>query len=228
MNNLYGRESKQAKRNRKAREKEADSRSYHSLSYHRFFENYTEYCTTNERGKKKIIRKYTGPVYVQEIPKMMRMIMKLFFLLAFVLMAWLVYHTGAIEAQETAATAWYLAIAELLTILSLTYMGYTLLTGYLFAPQRMTTGDYKSSSKALIQAAKAAAACFGADAVFTAIGCLLSQRQLLRTDALHMAYFLAGAVLSLLIFQMERSIPYRVEEAAERPSDEEGTEILYR
>ncbi|MCD8337195.1 MAG: hypothetical protein LUD18_07970 [Lachnospiraceae bacterium] len=228
MNNLYGRESRQAKWNRKAREKEADSRSYHSLFYHRFFENYTEYCTTNEKGKRKIIRKYTGPVYIQEISKAMRTIMKLFFLFAFVLMVWLVYRTGVMEAQEAAATAWYLAVAELLTILSLTYMGYTLLTGYLFAPQRMTTGDYKSSSKALIRAAEAAAACFGADAVLTALGGFLAQGQILRSDLIHMAYFLTGAVLSLLIFQMERSIPYRVEEAAERPSDDGGTEILYR
>ncbi|MCD7955759.1 MAG: hypothetical protein LUG93_08420 [Lachnospiraceae bacterium] len=227
LDNLYGRENKWRKRVQK-RDADTRSKSYHSLAYHRFFENYTEYTTTGKNGKKKIIRKYTGPVYMQDLPGAAGVFLKVFFLLVFAVMVWLIFRTGSMEAQESMGTAWYLALSELLTILFLTYMGYTLLTGYLTAPARMTTGDYKCSSKALMRAAAGSAACFGADLAFTLLSSLLRQGMPASADFVHMGYFAAGVFLSLLMLFLERSIPYRVEEPAERPADDEGMEILYR
>ena len=208
------------RKNRELRRKsleDRDSHLWHSGAYHRSFEGYTEYKETDEKGKSRVKRVYTGTWYIQALPESRRRTVRcvyvfLFLLLvgAMVLAAW---------AQGGAGRAFYAVIPEIVTLCLLARLFYVLFVCYLFAPRKMTVGDYRSSSPALRNTGLYLAIAFAADALAALIDRLVSGGVAFRSFPLTVLAFLLGASISLLLSKMESNLPYETEESADVPQE---------
>lgn len=220
----FGRRGLNTKLRRKLKESEMDTRSYHSLSYHRYFENYTEYQVWDQNGRKKIVRRYTGPVYSQDISGCLYVLLRAGYVCLYAAMLLLLVSVGI---QERAGdTTWYIVLSEMATIIFLSFLGFNLLVNYLFLPRRMTSGDYNSSSKGLCRKALGTAVCFGGNAIFTLLYIIGNHSSAGVNDWCAFGKFLAAAAAAAVLFLAERRIPYEKTEARERETEDGGVEIL--
>lgn len=211
---------------RRMKKDEMNTHSFHSLSYHRFFENYTERQVVGKNGRKRIVREYAGPIYQQELSPLNYVLLRLLYLSLFVVMIWMVILAGV--PGRASDSAWYMAVTELATILLLSLMGYTLLTGYLFVPRQMTTGDYNESSRFLLWKAMGLGICFSLDAAATLLYIVLHQNIIGKADWRALAAFLVGAGIAFSMWFMERNIPYQVTNPSEKNVRDGEIEILYQ
>ena len=194
-----------------------DSRLWHSGAYHRYFEGYTEYRVTDEKGKTRIRRVYTGTWYRLALPDNRRLMVRCIYVFLFLLL------TGAIAlaswAQGGAGRAVYTVIPEIVTLCLLARLFYVLFVCYLFAPRKMTVGDYRSSSPALKNAGLYLAIAFAADALAALIERLLGGGASFRSFPLTVLAFCLGASMSLLLARIESGLPYETEENTDVPRD---------
>lgn len=72
---------------------------YHGRSYHRYFEGYTEYPITNEKGKLQIKRVYTAPFYHPAIHKKAFINRKLIYVLFLLLICFLLLKSLSLDVQ---------------------------------------------------------------------------------------------------------------------------------
>lgn len=211
---------------RKTKEKEMDSRSWHSLAYHRHFEGYTEYQTVTAGGRKKIVRQYRGPVYRQRLSRPAQVLTRCVYLLLWLLMASVLLLAGMTDRASD--STWYLAVTELAAILLLTFQGYNLLVNYLFLMGDMTVGDYRSGSRGMIRNAFGLAVCFGLSGAETVLYSLSHPALAGGADYRAAAWFLTGGVSALAMLFLEKNIPYDITAPKEREADHDEVEILYR
>ena len=199
---------------RKALE-DRDSRLWHSGAYHRFFEGYTEYKVTDEKGKVRIKRVYTGTWYRQALPEDKRRLVRGIYVLLFLLMC------GAMAlaawTQGSAGRAIYTVIPEIVTLCLLARLFYVLFVCYLFAPRKMTVNDYRTSSPAIKNAGLWLAIAFAADALAALIDRLANGGEAFRSFGLTALAFCLGASMALLTAKIESGLPYETEESAEMP-----------
>lgn len=194
-----------------------DSRLWHSGAYHRFFEGYTEYKVTDEKGKTRIRRVYTGTWYRQALPEGQYRLVRAIYVLLFLLMAGAV--VLAAWAQGGAGRAVYAAIPELVTLCLLARLFYVLFVCYLFAPRKMTVNDYRSTSPALQRAALWTAIAFAADGLAAVIDRLANGGEDFRSFGLTVLAFCVGASMALLTARIEHGLPYETEESGELPPE---------
>lgn len=201
-------------------ERDADFRGFHSHSYHKYFEDYTEYRRMGANGRMKLVREYTGVWYRQKLSLCPYLLIRILYVLLSADMVFMLIQAGC----RLAPTAWYLTISEFMTVLVLTALSYILLINYVFAPRAMTVGQYKSASVSLGRISLAAAGCFAADTLFVLLSFFLSQTGSGKGTVMAAAQFLACVLSALAMSVIERRVPYEVCAAAEPPGDD-GVQI---
>lgn len=187
-----------------------DSRLWHSSAYHSYFEGYTEYKTTDERGKTKIKRVYTGAWHVQELQGARYVLLRVLYILMFLGMVGAIVIAGM--NQGSAGTAFYIVLPEIVTVCLLARLFYVLFVNYLFAARKMTIHDFRSSSVALKSATLWLAIVFLTDVGFTLLDYALNlgnPESRFVSFALTVFAFLCGAVLAGIMGLMERKISYK-------------------
>ncbi|MBR1822188.1 MAG: hypothetical protein IJ769_11295 [Clostridia bacterium] len=180
-----------------------DSRLWHSRSYHRYFEGYTEYKELDQNGKERIRRVYAADWYQQDLPKGKRIGVRLLYSLLFLMMVAAVVGAGIL--QGGAGTRFYIVIPELVTLCLLSWLGYVLLVNYLFMPKKLTVHEYKASSLTLRIVTLAAAVAFAADALMAALDLALVGGA---RGGWAIALFLAGAACAWVMRLVESRIHY--------------------
>ncbi len=196
------------------------NKGWHSKSYHRHFEGYTEVETTNDKGKTVIRRVYTGEYRRLELPKGKRITLRMIYL-ALLLVIWGLFFLAA-SRNVGANRSWYVAIAQMLVLCSLGY-SFIKLLGHATAPRNLTIGEWKASSLGL---AKSCQFCFWS-LELTALLTLLYLILKGENWGLHLlcigVYAVAG-LLAILLNRMEANAPYITFPSTE-PAPEEGTYI---
>ena len=181
-----------------------DSRLWHSHSYHRYFEGYTESREPDTNGRERLRRIYAAEWYEQDLPKHLRVLVRLLYALLWLMMAAAVAAAGFL--QRASGTRFYIVVPELATLCLLSWLGYVLLANYDFAPRRMTIHDYRSSSGSVIRFSLATAAAFLVDAVMTLLEIILGGGNHLWAVA---GLFLAGALCGAGMHLVEKRIHYK-------------------
>lgn len=194
------------KMRRKAQE-DRDVRMFHSASYHRFFEGYTEYETVNAKGKKVLKRVYTGIWYVQDLATPNYFFLRALYCLLFAGIVLLFSRAGM--TQQESGTALYVVLPEIATVCFLFYLLYTLFVGYLFVPRKMTVHDYRSSSLSLKKASKGMGICLFADTALTVLYLFLHRGTSASGAGAAALEFLGAALLAGAMCLIECKIPYK-------------------
>lgn len=205
----------------KLQRQDAGRHGYHSAAYHTFFEGYTEYRTLDARGRTRIRRVYTGPVYEQDLPAAARLLLRLGYVAMTALTAGCLVRVALLgRGTDTWAP---LILLELATLILLSLLIYTVLVEYLFAPRRMTVGTWRGASCGLRRKSLLLAGCLGADALVNLARNLAGGAAAADWQAVWL--FAAGAVLALTMARIERTVPYRRTESPEKSPDDPGVEI---
>ena len=196
---------------------EADTRSWHSYFYHSYFEGYEEEMILMPDGRKKIIRNYKGPVYSRELKGRGALLLKGAYLAAFAAMVALFVLIAGMERKSD--MSWYLAVSELVSVIALSGMGYSLLVNYLPSPSKMTAGEYRSASGMLRKMSALAAAGFLICMVLTVLFMLMNPGTWSRGETYSCILFLAGSVLAGAVYMTEKRIPYSIAPGGEDQAD---------
>lgn len=123
---------------------ELKDQSPHSHAYHAYFRGYSEWKVPRKNGKGyRIERLYTADYHKYAETDLMWRGKKLYYLTAY-LAAVGIYIIGASQASALNSTM-PIGIAEVLSLLSLAYLGYSLVF-QLLAKRHMTEGEYLSAS----------------------------------------------------------------------------------
>lgn len=205
----------------KLNRRDTQAHGFHSAAYHAFFQGYTEYRMLDARGHIRIRRVYTGPVYEQKLPLAAQIALRL----AYLIMTALLAECLILVAQlDRGSDTWApLILLELVTLIVLSLLGYTVLVEYLFAPRRMTVGTWRGASRGLYRKALLLAGCMAADALVNLVRNLTSEAA--ASDWHAVLLFMAGAVMALGMAGIEHAVPYSSTEGTEKASDDPGVEI---
>lgn len=195
---------KNRKRRRMLAEADVDMRMFHSASYHRHFEEYTEYRTIQPDGRTRLVRAYTGKWYRQKVSSGQYVMLRAGDLFCYLLM--LLCFNMAAKTSGAAGVSGCAAVAGCISVLLLSALAYVLLVNYIFAPRRMTVGDYKSGSGALKALSAAMTVSFLLDAFVVLLYGMLHWDVGLETAS--MLRYLLCAGLAFSIFVMERKVIY--------------------
>ena len=181
---------------RKLYEQDADTRGFHSWSYHSYFEGYTESYRIDSNGRKRLVREYTGAYYSQKLGSAGYVLLRIMYTL---LLAGAVYmFICAGRMPEESGSPWYMILAEFAAVMILSWFVYVLAAGYLFIPKRMTVGDYRASSGAIKNVSFAAAICFACNALLAALNALTGGGESTAKAALLAGCFLASALINII------------------------------
>lgn len=184
-----------------------DSKLWHSLAYHRYFEGYTEYKELDRNGKEHTRRVYTAPWYAQDLTRRQAVWLRISYVVLFLLMCGTVAAAGVL--QGGAGTAFYIVLAEMITLILLVWLGYTLIVNYLFAPKKMTLHDYHASSGTLKQSSLALAVFYGIDTAMTLLEAVLKGTGSFINFGIVLAAFVAGGLCAAAMHLAEKRAPYR-------------------
>lgn len=196
------------------------SKGWHSKSYHRHFEGYTEIEAINAKGKAVIQRIYTGDYYRLDLPAQKRVLLRVLYGISW-LCACILFGLAS-SSPVSANSTWYLAIMQALSLFGLAAVFFSLLAHFT-APRDMTIGEWKSSSRATKRRTLLTSVFLGGDAVLT-----LTHLFIIGSDqSTHLLcilfYILAGG-LNMLISLLEAKLPYRTFPSSQ-PFPEDGTYI---
>ncbi len=203
------------KTNRRLRQRlmkqDATARSYHSGSYHRYFEDYSETKVTDENGRTRIFRNYTGDWYTRDLEGRRSVLLKIAYVVLFLIYTAFLVNL-ALMARES-DRMWYVAAPEFGMALMIFIYGYTLFVNYLPSPKVQTIGQYKASSgstkvKALIMAGMAFLGCIGS------LVYILIHPEFDRKDLLSIFNFLAAALAAGATWFTEYRLRYLKQKGA--------------
>lgn len=196
------------------------NKGWHSKSYHRHFEGYTEVEAINAKGKAVIQRIYTGDYYRLDLPAKKRVLLRVLYGISW-LCACILFGLAS-SRPISANSTWYLAIVQTLSLFGLAAVLFSLIA-HCTAPRDMTIGDWKGSSRATKRRSVFTAVFLAADAVLTLLHLLITGND----QSVHLLcvlfYLLAGG-LNILINRLEASLPYRTFPSSQ-PIPEDGTYI---
>lgn len=176
--------------------------------FHRYFHGYTEIRIPKPNGGYKIKRYYTEPWLVQDVePSVYVAYRAMYFVLtmAACLGFWLLMSGEGYDGNMSVIVA----VPEFLTVLSLILL-FAAMLNYVFMRKRMTWYDHRSSSGNIKKAAVCAAVCMGATALMIVVNIFFG------VTSVFNELKLAGGVLvcavgALIIFLVEKDMPYREE-----------------
>lgn len=196
------------------------NKGWHSKSYHRHFEGYTEVEAINAKGKVMIQRIYTGDYYRLNLPAKKRVLLRVFYGISWLCTC--ILFGLASSRPVSANSTWYLAIVQMLSLFGLAVVLFSLIA-HCTAPRDMTIGEWKSSSRAMKRRTAVTSALFGADALLTLLYLLITGNDQSAHLLCVLFYLLAGG-LNILINRLEANLPYQTFPSSQ-PIPEDGTYI---
>ncbi|MBO5976183.1 MAG: hypothetical protein J6P94_03270 [Oscillospiraceae bacterium] len=179
-------------------------RGYHSKMYHRHFEGYSEFETTNAKGKTVIKRVYTAEYYTLDLPKEKRLGLRVLCAALFILAIMLFLMAAARDLALN--MKWYSAISQLGVLIGFAWTFGGLLSVFT-APRKMTIGDWKSSSRNLKHGSLCAA-------VFLELNAMISIMFLFFAEDwtsyfLNIGLYFAAGLVAVLLNRLEANAPYK-------------------
>ena len=179
-------------------------RGYHSKMYHRHFEGYSEFETTNSKGKTVIKRVYTAEYYTLDLAKEKRIGLHVLYGALFVIAIMLFFMAAARDLSLN--RKWYSAISQLGVIIGLAWTLGGLLSIFT-APRKMTVGDWKSSSRNLKYGSICAA-------VFLELNALIAVMYLFFADDwtsyfTSIGLYFAAGLVAVMLNRLEANAPYK-------------------
>ena len=203
-----------------SRDESATGRQYRSRAFNKYFEGYVEYREPDVNGRMRIKRVYRGLYYIQDLNIQRRILLRILYVTLFVACAALFVYCAS--RRMDCNTYWYVAAGQCLCMIGLVWAAYAL-CNYLFAPQRMTIGAWRSAVRSLQRASLFMAAATAITALMTLLYFILH-----RADALAHLYNIGGYLLCtglmLSLFFIERRVPYQTVQSAD-PAPEYAEEI---
>lgn len=209
------------KREKRFSNGEPSTASFHSRSYHRYFEGYTEITRIQPNGRKKIERIYTGVYHIQALEKGKRLVLLLGYVLLWLACAAL-FALGAVQPVGS-NQSWYTVSFQVVTVAMLFWMLCTLIN-YITAPKKLTIHDYRTTSGSLKRAGTASAIAAALSALTTLLYLLLHLQDNPSREVLCFVLFLLSSGASYAIARIEKGIPYQ-EIASEYAPIENGEVI---
>jgi len=177
---------------------------FHSKSYRRHFEGYSEYREKDSNGTVHIRRVYTGVWHQQKLSRPQRLRLRLFYIFFYVLSA--VLFGLSVSRPVTANASWYIAAPQAMVVVGFLWLLYALV-GYLTAPEKMTLADYRSVAS-LCSALRFVSAGLLICAVLVAGHAFIPARSHLVAQLICCLLLLASAGCLMLILRRENSIIY--------------------
>ncbi len=177
--------------------------SFHSKGYHQYFDGYSEYRETDEKGKTRIRRVYTGIYHTAKVSDAARRGIHASYIVLWLLSAGLYFFLSTREVESN--VVWYTAVAEALAIFGLVWVLWSL-GNYLAAGKNMTQDGFRYTS-ALCRASACACAAQLLTAAATIAHAVLGTDQMGK-ELLIAAGFAICAVCALGIRLIEQRIPY--------------------
>ncbi len=202
-------------------------KQYHSRSYHRYFEGYTEKEIVNEKGKQEIVRVYTGNYYTAELPEKERRRSRRMTVFLFIAATALYLCVGVLRTQVNLLMP--VAALEGILLFLLLFLGRSVF--YQMAEKMpYTVRKYKLASEQLLTFSKAAAVCCWLTALVMAAAFLWYTAAGEMPDVSLSFCCIVGFVLCGLllyrIYHIESRTTWHVEKStAKRP--EKGADIQY-
>lgn len=193
------------------------NKAWHSRSYHKYFEGYSEYYQLDKNGRKKLCRVYMGPLYRPLLTKRKhRALLLIRFILFFIGAA--LFFLGAIQPAVCNITI-YSALFQALSVLPVcwTFFG---IWSYLSVSGDLKIGEYKRAAVRSKKASLISALFLLAGAVASLLASFLSASQFdARSAFCALLYFLSGSTFFALN-RLETSVKYEViEPSAQSPID---------
>ncbi len=196
------------------------NRGWHSKSYHRHFEGYTEVESVNSRGKVVIERIYTGDYYRLDLPRNKRVLLRLAYALLWLIACALF---GFASSRPIGAnTTWYLALVQMVTLCSLAIVLFSFIS-HCTAPREMTIGDWKSSSVNMKRRTGFTALVLALNALLTILYPLL-ESDYWGMHLLCTSFYVIAGILMVVINRLEAKTPY-ITFPSSQPVPEDGTYI---
>lgn len=203
----------------RARE-EGSGIKFRGRHYHQYFEGYSEYCVDLPNGKKKVERIYTGVYYVQELSVHQKILLRISYVLFYVLTAAAFLYP--VLQPVPFNTKWFIVLIEAAVIIFMFRLACGLVN-YCFGHKRMTAGEYRFSSMKVRSEAFRCGTALAVLAVIAAGYVLRLQDVKYITCAI---CFIIGSFWMFLMFFIEGKIEYR-KEKSENKIPPGGIEISY-
>lgn len=180
-------------------------RGFHSASYHRHFEGYSEYESIDEKGRRFINRVYTGDYYSHDMGKKKLLLTKLAYLLVWAAACAL----AVIAAVQNGVgnNHWYVAIWQAGDVVGMAW-AFSGLFNYFINPRMMTIGDWRSSSLRLKRGNVVAAAFLAATGAAMLFDLVISRNNV-GEHVLFAFCFLLASGLMMLQWRVESKMPYK-------------------
>jgi hypothetical protein len=200
---------------------------FHSRSYHRFFEDYSEIEEADLNGHIRINRTYIGNYYTLNGDYRFILLKKIKIAILY-LCAVFLYTAGGLQ-KTCANVTWYVSLFQALSLITLLGLIYPLFY-YITANNRITIRIYRDSHLVFKKISCAASLCLFAAAgtVFAAtVRCVLSGTDFKLKEELFVftGLFISG-ILTLLIFLTKRKETFMVT-SGDKKTDEKSVVIHY-
>jgi hypothetical protein len=187
-------------------EKQGKRGTWHSKSYHRFFEGYSEVSIPRPNGKGTIIQRiYTGNYYRQNITDRQRILIRILFIILYGCITFL-FISSAITPSLVNST-WYVVLPE---AVCLVFLSWILITFYSYfqLTRDLTIEGYRSSSGALLKASLGASISLGLTALATLVFIFVNLPNKPSLEIFIVLKYLAGGLISFSINRIERKVHY--------------------
>lgn len=191
---------------------ERSNRSFFSSSYHRYFEGYSEYEVTDEKGVSRIRRIYTGMYYIPELDRKQWILHRLVQSMLWIA-AWALLIFGA-SRQGAGNSIWYVGICQAVDVAVLVWIG-SALFNYLIASAKMTVGEWRSSAQRIIRGSICALVSIVVTAVMTVLDLMLTGEGTVEHLCSTACYLLASLCM-VTMWMTERRIVYKRVPSTER------------
>lgn len=194
---------------------------FHSRSYHREFEGYTEIRMLESNGKTVLKRIYTGKYYEPDLAYYRRITLRFFYVLFYA--AGLALFLFTASRPNACNTASYVGIFQLLFVPAVLWISYVLIF-YVPQPGKLTVGEYHTLHGPLIRASMVCA-CLLWICASAALVCLIMNRNSAGCgDFLCIGGFLLSGGFYYLIHWFESRLQYTV--TGKTTEIEDGVEIV--
>lgn len=188
------------------RRKRTDKKEKRWLLDSGWFEDYSAREETDESGKTRCVRYYTGVYYTPDVSKGKGAAIKAAYaaLYALALALFICAAMGGIRGAGEKPMALFQGLCVICMLWLLRKLG-----SYVVTTGRMTVGEYKNTSRSLIRAAKAAALGFAGAAAAALVQALLNASAGVLAGSLCVLGYLGGALCMAGIAALESRLKYR-------------------
>lgn len=188
-----------------------ERKTYHSRSYHNYFEDFEECEVLDEYGKSKIQRTYIGVWYTLDLSRAKNVLLLLGYSLLFLAAVFCFFY--ACSRSIPSNTQWLIILFEVVSLICLVWMVVSIFN-YLTRPKKMTVYYFKSTSKSLLRSSRVSAVGLCATWVVSSVYAVAVG---FASTALLLFPLLIAAVCCFAVFLLERRMKYNKSSAREKP-----------